>query len=97
MQLHVSHTGAAYVCLNGVAPPVGSMVHSSYEEIIDVVKDDPWHNALMESGPLGLAVAAGLETERWESLIDDVGECRTCIELTRELASQRPCLDAEGE
>lgn len=97
MQLHVSHTGAAYVCLNGVAPPVGSMVDSSYEEIAEVVRNDPWHNALMESGPLGLAVTAGLDAERWKLLIDEVGECRTCIELTRELVSRRPCLDAEEE
>jgi hypothetical protein len=86
MQLLITHTGAAYVCLNGVAPPVGSMVDSSYEEIMEIVARDPWHTALMDSGPLGVALNAGLDADRWRTRVAEVGECRACIELTRVLS-----------
>ncbi len=84
MQMHIAHTGEAYVCSNMVAPAVGNMVTTSYEALIEDVRGDACHRALMGSGPMGLAEAAGLERGYWSERIGEVGECRACIELFRD-------------
>ena len=83
MQLHITHTGDAFVCDNEVAPPLGSIVESSYEELMDIARQDPCHQALMAAGPIGLARAEGLGENLWSERVDEVGECRTCVELCR--------------
>jgi len=83
MQMHITHEGEAFVCDNQVAPSLGSIVQRSYEDLIGLAREDRYQQALMEFGPLGIARMEGLDEDRWSSRIDEVGECRTCIELFR--------------
>ncbi len=83
MQMHITHTGEAFVCDNEVAPSLGSIAENSYEELIDIARQDPWHQALMVAGPIGVARAEGLDENLWSARVDEIGECRTCVELFR--------------
>lgn len=83
MQLHITHTGDAFVCDNEVAPSLGSIVESSYEQLMDIARQDAWQQALLAAGPIGLARAEGLDENLWSARVDEVGECRTCVELFR--------------
>ncbi len=90
MQVHITHTGDAFACDNEVAPPLGSIVENSYEELIDIARQDPRHQALLASGPIGIVRVEGLDEDFWSARIDEVGECRTCTELFRYLKEHTP-------
>jgi hypothetical protein len=97
MQLHITVAGDAYVCNNCVPPSVGSMVDSTFEELMDTLRADSRQCAMMRSGPLGVAVDAGLDLDLWGKRIDEVGECRACIELNRVLRGEVEREDRRGE
>jgi len=95
MQFHIAHTGDAYLCDNMVAPSIGSMLRFSYEQLVLSARRDSCHRALVASGPLGLVRESGLDEERWSSQIEEVGECRACIQLFRDYSGPIGMLSAQ--
>jgi hypothetical protein len=76
------------MCDNSVAPSVGNMITTPYEELVAATRKDPCHKVLVSSGPHGLVLALGLDEIKWSTRIEEVGECAACIELFREYSDE---------